>query len=71
MATLTSKQRKKLPLKAFALGGRRYPIEDEGHAKAALARVQEYGTPSEKARVRAAVGRRFPKMKLKKRGGAK
>lgn len=69
MADLTTKQRKKLPLKAFALGGRRYPIEDKAHARNALARVSQFGTPSEKSRVRSAVGRRFPTIRMKKRRG--
>ncbi len=69
MAQLTTKQRKKLPLKAFALRGRRYPIEDKAHARNALARVQQYGTPAEKATVRGAVRRKFPSIRIKKRGG--
>ena len=61
MATLTAKKRKSLPKKSFALpAGRKYPINDAAHARNALARVSQYGTPSEKARVRAAVHRKFP-----------
>ena len=63
MAKLTSKQRKALPTKSFAIPGKRaYPIEDPGHAKNALARVSQHGTPSEKATVRSAVHRKYPKM---------
>lgn len=62
MAKLTSKERKKLPSSDFALPGGRYPIEDRNHAKAALSRVSEYGTPEEKAKVRAAVKRKYPDM---------
>lgn len=60
MTILTGSMRSKLPSSAFALPGRRYPIHDEAHARNALARVSEYGTPEEKKRVRAAVHRRYP-----------
>jgi hypothetical protein len=60
MARLTAPARKAIPTEAFALPGRRYPIEDESHARNALSRVSQYGSPTEKARVRAAVRRRFP-----------
>jgi hypothetical protein len=62
MAKLTAAARKKIPAKDFALGKGRYPIEDEAHARNAEARVSQYGTPSEKARVRAAVRRKYPSM---------
>lgn len=60
MAELTAGARKKLPGASFALPGRRYPIHDQAHARNALARVSQHGNPEEKARVRAAVRRRFP-----------
>ena len=61
MANLTSKKRKSLPKKSFAVPGKRaYPIHDESHARNALARVSQHGTPAEKARVRAAVKKKFP-----------
>lgn len=60
MAKLTAAARAKIPAKDFALGGGRYPIEDENHARNALARVAQHGTPEEKARVRAAVRRKYP-----------
>lgn len=60
MSVLTTKERKALPAKDFALGKGRYPIEDESHARNALSRVSQYGTPAEKKRVRAAVHRKFP-----------
>ncbi len=60
MARLTAAARGRLPGSEFALSGRRYPIPDASHARAALARVAQYGTPREKSLVRAAVGRRFP-----------
>lgn len=59
MAKLTSKQRNALPSSTFALSGRRYPIPDKSHAKNALARVSQNGTADEKAKVRAAVHRKF------------
>lgn len=62
MARLTTKARKALPSKDFALPGRRYPIQDRGHAKAALGRVGEYGTPAEKREVRGKVHRKYPDM---------
>lgn len=60
MAKLTTKQRKALPKSDFALGGGRYPIEDKNHARAALSRVSQHGTPSEKAKVRAKVKAKYP-----------
>jgi len=46
MARLTSQQRKNLPRKAFAVPGKRaYPINDASHARNALARVAQHGTP--------------------------
>ncbi len=60
MAKLTTKARKALPKSEFALGGGRYPIENESHARNALARVAQHGTPAEKAKVRAAVHRKYP-----------
>jgi len=58
---LTTKGRKKLSKKAFALPGKRkYPIPDKAHARNALARVAQNGTPAEQKKVRAAVKRRFP-----------
>lgn len=60
MARLSAAARRRLPESAFALPGRRYPIEDREHAGAALARVAQWGTKGEKARVRAAVHREYP-----------
>lgn len=42
---LTSKSRNKLPTKDFAGKGRSYPVEDKGHAKAAIARAEEFNPP--------------------------
>jgi hypothetical protein len=63
MSKLTTATRKKIPTNEFALSGRRYPIEDEAHARNALARVSQVGTPAEKAIVRRKVKRLFPSLK--------
>ncbi|MFW9899742.1 MAG: hypothetical protein ACFFDY_00465 [Candidatus Thorarchaeota archaeon] len=71
MAELTTKRRKALPKRAFAIieyytvGGKRkwrghYPIYDKAHAVNALARVDQHGSSSEKAKVRAAVKAKYP-----------
>ncbi len=67
MAKLTSKKRKALSTSSFALPGRRYPIEDASHARNALSRVSQFGSPAEKARVRSAVASRYPGIGKKKR----
>lgn len=61
MAKLSYQERKSLPKKSFAEPGKRkYPIEDKAHARNALARVAQHGTPAEKAKVRAAVHKKYP-----------
>ncbi len=60
MTKLTAATRKKIPAGEFALPGRRYPIEDKAHARNALARVAQDGTPAEKAAVRRKVHRMYP-----------
>jgi hypothetical protein len=72
MAKLTTKMRKKLPRKEFALPGEgegasgkgagSYPIPDKSHAKNALGRVSQFGSAEEKEKVKAAVKKKFPKM---------
>lgn len=57
---LTAAARNALPGNDFALPGRRYPVEDESHARNALARVSQHGTPAEKATVRRKVAAKFP-----------
>lgn len=57
---LTAKTRNAISEKNFALPGRRYPIENASHARNALSRVSGNGTPEEKAKVRAAVHRKYP-----------
>jgi hypothetical protein len=70
MAVLTAAARKKIPKSKFALPGKgegpqgkgagSYPIPDKAHARNALARVSQHGTPTEKAKVRAAVKKKYP-----------
>lgn len=69
MAVLDTADRKDLRRSQFALPpgpeetrrgiGGRYPIPDEAHARNALARVAQHGTPAERAAVRAAVHKKF------------
>jgi hypothetical protein len=61
MAKLSSEARKALPAKSFAEPDKRkYPIESEAHARNALSRVAQSGTPAEKAKVKAAVSKKYP-----------
>lgn len=61
MAKLTYSERKRMHRNEFAIPEHRaYPIEDKAHARNALARVSQHGSSKEKARVRAAVHRRYP-----------
>lgn len=61
MAKLTAAKRNKLPTSSFAIkSDRSYPINDPSHARNALARVSQFGSPEEKAKVRAAVANRYP-----------
>lgn len=67
---LTAADRRGLPSSDFALPGHgegpkgkgsgSYPIPDESHARNALARVSQHGSPAEQRTVRAAVHRKFP-----------
>lgn len=60
MSKLTSKERSSLSSKSFAGPHRSYPIEDASHARNALARVAQHGSPAEKAEVRAKVHKKYP-----------
>lgn len=72
MGKLTAADRRSMPSKEFALPGKgrgregkgsgAYPIEDKGHARAALSRVSANGTPAEKAEVKRKVEKKFPAM---------
>lgn len=68
MARLTAAGRRKLPASDFALGKGHYPIEDRGHAQAALGRIKEFGSPAQISRVERAVHRRYPGMGRRKVG---
>ena len=63
MARLTPAGRKQIKTSNFALPGRKYPIQDKSHARNALARISQYGSPEQKRRVRAAVRRKYPTIK--------
>jgi hypothetical protein len=77
MAVLTTKERKAMPSKSFALPSKReggkggYPIPDASHARNALARVSQNGSPDQKAKVRSAVHRKFPNIEMMSKPGAK
>jgi len=66
---LTAKARKKIPTKDFAGPDRSYPIEDASHARNALARVSQHGTPALKSKVRAKVHKKYPGIAMKMDGG--
>jgi hypothetical protein len=66
VAKLTTKGRNAIKGSNFALPGRRYPIENASHARNALSRVSQFGTPAEKSRVRSAVKRKYPNIGKKK-----
>lgn len=66
---LTTKARKALRKSQFAIPGKEpgpgsFPIPDVAHARNALARVSQFGSRAEKAKVRAAVRRKFPGIKI-------
>lgn len=66
-ASLTQAGREEIKPKNFAIpkgngpgGTGKYPIHDESHARAALSMVAKHGTPAEKAKVHAAVVKKYP-----------
>jgi hypothetical protein len=68
----STKQRKKLSKESFALPGKRkYPIPDKAHARNALARVAQHGTPAEQKKVEAAVKKRYPSLDKNSKKGQK
>lgn len=74
MAKLTTKERSKMPASEFAEPKKKaYPINDKSHARNALARVSQHGTPKEKKEIRAKVAKKFPAIKEgdSKRSGRK
>lgn len=65
MGKLNAAARKALPTKDFAGPDRSYPVNDASHARNALARVAQHGSPEEKAKVRAKVKDKFPGIAVK------
>lgn len=75
MADLSMKARKDMSSSSFAIpskapGSGSYPIPDLAHARNALSRVAQFGTPAEQAQVKAAVYRKFPELKKSASGKA-
>jgi len=64
-APLDAQKRNKLPDSAFALPGRKYPIDTPARARSALARVDQFGSDEDKRKVRAAVKKKYPNMDVK------
>jgi hypothetical protein len=65
MAKLTRKTRNNLPSSDFAEPkDRKYPVNDKGHARAALSRVAQHGNPAEKKAVKKKVHAKFPGIKV-------
>lgn len=63
MAELDAADRKKLRDADFGEpDDRKYPIEDEAHARNALARVAQNGTEAEQREVRERVEQRYPSL---------
>ena len=80
MAKLTAKGRKRVKPSNFAVpkgkgknkAKNSYPIHDAKHARNALARVAQHGTPAEKKAVRRKVKAKYPSIgRTTKRSGAK
>jgi hypothetical protein len=75
MARLTYGERKSMPKSEFAVPSKReggkggYPIPDRNHARSALQRASEFGTPKVKAEVREKVEKKFPGMEKGKSRG--
>ena len=63
---LTTEARKDLPKSDFVFPEEeKYPINDSSHAQNALSRVEQYGTPAEKAKVKKEVKKKYPDMDVK------
>ena len=60
MAKLTTKERKALPKKDFALPGGRFPIENLSHARNALARAAQHASPNEEEAIQRKVHEKYP-----------
>ncbi len=71
MGVLSSGQRGALKSSQFAVpskapGSGSYPINNISHARNALARASQFGSPEVKAAVRSKVRRKFPSVSLAK-----
>ena len=66
MGLLNAKKRNALPSSDFAVAGRRYPVNDPNHARNALARVAQHGSPEEQDEVKRKVRAKFPGIGQKK-----
>jgi len=69
MSKLTTRMRKSLSKSSFAVPSKApasgsYPIPDASHARNALARASQFGSPEVKAKVRSAVKRKFGSIKV-------
>lgn len=79
MAMLTASQRNALPDSDFALvttdaqgnKQRDYPIPDVAHAANAMARAKQNASPSDYAKIRAAVCKRYPRLNVCTQGSSK
>jgi len=65
MSKLKAAARNKLPASDFALPGRRYPVNDKAHARAAMSRASHNASPAEKAQIVRKVHSKFPGIKIK------
>ena len=66
MGLLSTKKRNSLPESDFAVPGRKYPVPDPNHARNALARVAQHGSPEEQEEVKRKVRAKFPGIGQKK-----
>jgi hypothetical protein len=73
---LTAADRRKLPSSSFALPGKdpdvkgakgTYPIDTPGRARAALGKAKVNATPAEQAKVKKAVAKKYPGIKVSKK----
>jgi len=63
----TKAGRKRMSSKQFGLPKqKKYRIDDLAHARNALARVSQHGSPAQKKAVRKAVTKKYPSLKRKK-----
>lgn len=62
MSKLSTDKRNNLANGTFALPGRRYPINDENHARNALARASQFATPLEQELIKRKVHQKFPEI---------